>query len=98
LKINKKVVLNKNVGGNFFFKPIKMFSNKSVGGIFLLILNNPVYFSTLFCPFSTKSILRLHGCFSKVSKNSVSRGSPGIHWSNSWLDKSALPDFFQCKK
>ena len=39
-------------------------------------LDNTVYFGTLICPFSTKSLLCLHGCFSKVSKNSVSRGSP----------------------
>ena len=41
-------------------------------------LNNPVYFGTLIFPFSTKSILRLHGCFSKVSKNIVSSGLPVI--------------------
>ena len=37
------------------------------------------YFGNLICPFSTKSLLRLHSflltnCFSKVSKNSVRRG------------------------
>ena len=39
-------------------------------------LNYTVYFGALICPFSTKSLLHLHGCFSKVSKNSVSRGPP----------------------
>ena len=38
--------------------------------------NNTVYFGTLICPFRTKLPFHLHGCFSKVSKNSVSRGLP----------------------
>ena len=43
-------------------------------------LNSTVYFGTLICPFSTKSLLRLHGRFSKVLKNSVSRGPPVFHF------------------
>ena len=40
-----------------------------------------VYFGTPICPFSTRSLLRLNGCFSKVSKNSVSKG-PSVHIMN----------------
>ena len=42
-----------------------------------------VYFGTLICPFSTKSLLCLHGCFSKISKNSVSRGHPVLRYTTS---------------
>ena len=43
-----------------------------------------VYFGALICQFSTKPLLRLHGflltrLFSKVSKNSVSRGAPVLY-------------------
>ena len=38
--------------------------------------NNTVYFGTLTCPFSSKSLICLHGCFSKASENFVSRGPP----------------------
>ena len=37
--------------------PLTRFSNNRAG-----FLNDTIYFGTLICPFSTKSLLRLHGC------------------------------------
>ena len=49
------------------------------GSLTTRFLNNTVYFGTLICPFSTKSLLRLHGflltwLFFQSLKNRVSRG------------------------